>query len=213
MENLNYFKNAGNQGYILLPRRLLLNALFLQSPERQYYRLYIYYTLYTQLSFLGWHCGSSPSAYPTDGESLKRGELYFSYRTLCEQFSVCRATLSKMLNEMEECELIEIYRGKTNRQSSKIKMLYYEQMCDFATIFEEPSGKSDYEFEVFWDIYHNRSGLEPIDKELARHYWKRLSSEERTLALVNVDVYFSDIPRSRWRTAVEYLGYKNFLGN
>mgnify|MGYP004647166639 FL=1 len=202
MENLNYFKNAGNQGYILLPRRLLLNALFLQSPERQYYRLYIYLLL-----------KATYGEGRTDGESLKRGELYFSYRTLCEQFSVCRATLSKMLNEMEECELIEIYRGKTNRQSSKIKMLYYEQMCDFATIFEEPSGKSDYEFEVFWDIYHNRSGLEPIDKELAHHYWKRLSSEERTLALVNVDVYFSDIPRSRWRTAVEYLGYKNFLGN
>ena len=168
MENLNYFKNAGNQGYILLPRRLLLNALFLQSPERQYYRLYIYLLL-----------KATYGDGRTDGES----------------------------------ELIEIYRGKTNRQSSKIKMLYYEQMCDFATIFEEPSGKSDYEFEVFWDIYHNRSGLEPIDKELARHYWKRLSSEERTLALVNVDVYFSDIPRSRWRTAVEYLGYKNFLGN
>ena len=126
MENLNYFKNAGNQGYILLPRRLLLNAMFLQSPERQYYRLYIYLLL-----------KATYGEGRTDGESLKRGELYFSYRTLCEQFSVCRATLSKMLNEMEECELIEIYRGKTNRQSSKIKMLYYEQMCDFATIFEE----------------------------------------------------------------------------
>ena len=65
--------------------------------------------------------------------------------------------------------------------------------------------------DFFWDLYHEISGLEPIDKEMALRYWKRLNGDERMMAVASIGVYLDSKPRSRWRTAVEYLGYKSFL--
>ncbi len=46
---------------------------------------------------------------------------------------------------------------------------------------------------------------------MALRYWKRLNGDERMMAVASIDVYLDSKPRSRWRTAVEYLGYKSFL--
>lgn len=45
---------------------------------------------------------------------------------------------------------------------------------------------------------------------MALRYWKRLNGDERMMAVASIDVYLDSKPRSRWRTAVEYLGYKSF---
>ncbi len=50
-----------------------------------------------------------------------------------------------------------------------------------------------------------------MDKEMALRYWKRLNGDERMMAVASISVYLDSKPRSRWRTAMEYLGYKSFL--
>ena len=44
MKNINVFKNAGNQGYILMPRRLL-NLLFAEHDDLDLFKLYAYLLL------------------------------------------------------------------------------------------------------------------------------------------------------------------------
>ena len=116
-----------------------------------------------------------------------------------------------MLHELEDYELIKIIPSKTRGKSSRIKMLYYDQMCDFSTVYDEPTQRTKRDFDFFWDLYHEMSGLEPIDKEMALRYWKRLNGDERMMAVASIGIYLDSKPRSRWRTAVEYLGYKSFL--
>ena len=197
MKNINVFKNAGNQGYILMPRRLL-NLLFAEHDDLDLFKLYAYLLL-------------KATSVVTDNVDLNHGELYYSLRTLSKKMGVTRYTVSRMLHELEEYELIEIIPSKTRGKSSRIKMLYYDQMCDFSTVYDEPTQRTKRDFDFFWDLYHEMSGLEPIDKEMALRYWKRLNGDERMMAVASISVYLDSKPRSRWRTAVEYLGYKSFL--
>lgn len=44
MKNISVFKNAGNQGYILMPRRLL-NLLFAEHDDLDLFKLYAYLLL------------------------------------------------------------------------------------------------------------------------------------------------------------------------
>ena len=197
MKNIGVFKNAGNQGYILMPRRLL-NLLFAEHDDLDLFKLYAYLLL--KATFV-----------VTDNIDLSHGELYYSLRTLSKKMGVTRYTVSRMLHELEDYELIKIIPSKTRGKSSRIKMLYYDQMCDFSTVYDEPTQRTKRDFDFFWDLYHEMSGLEPIDKEMALRYWKRLNGDERMMAVASISVYLDSKPRSRWRTAVEYLGYKSFL--
>ena len=197
MKNIGVFKNAGNQGYILMPRRLL-NLLFAEHDDLDLFKLYAYLLL-------------TATFVVTDNVDLSHGELYYSLRTLSKKMGVTRYTVTRMLHELEEYELIEIIPSKVRGKSSRIKMLYYDQMCDFSTVYDEPTQRTKRDFDFFWDLYHEMSGLEPIDKEMALRYWKRLNGDERMMAVASIGVYLDSKPRSRWRTAVEYLGYKSFL--
>lgn len=199
MENFNIFKSSGNLGHILITRRLL-NALIDPDEDILYVRLYAYC-----LSRAAYGNGIS-------GENgLERGELFFSTRRLSERFNINRRTLMRMLNKMSEEGLIQIINSKVRGKSSRIKMLYYDQMCDFATVYGETSYRTKRQFEMFWDLYIEASGKEPVDKELVLSHWKRLDDDERLMALASMSIYFDTIPRSRWDTAVEYLAKKSFL--
>lgn len=200
MKNLSLFKTAGRQGYILLPRRLL-DVLLSSNEDFQKYRVYLYLLL--RATYL--------ESTPESG-GLERGELYYSTRTLSERMAMSRRTLMRLLDKMVKYGLIEIIPSGGRGQSSRIRMLHYDRLCSFAEAEGELSKKSEHDFGIFWDMYHQRSGLEPIDREMALRYWKRLTAEDRILAMVNIDPYLHSVPSSRWQTAVEYLAYKNFLG-
>lgn len=144
-------------------------------------------------------------------DGLERGELFFSTRRLSERFNINRRTLMRMLNKMSEEGLIQIINSKVRGKSSRIKMLYYDQMCDFATVYGETSYRTKRQFEMFWELYNGFSEQEPVDKELALSHWKRLDDDERLMALASMNIYFNSIPRSRWHTVVEYLAKKSFL--
>lgn len=116
----------------------------------------------------------------------------------------------RMLNKMSEEGLIQIINSKVRGKSSRIKMLYYDQMCDFATVYGETSYRTKRQFEMFWDLYIEVSGKEPVDKELALSHWKRLDGDERLMALASMSIYFDTIPRSRWDKAVECWAKKSF---
>ena len=178
----------------------MLNALIDPDEDILYVRMYAYC-----LSRAVYGNGIS-------GENgLERGELFFSTRRLSERFNINRRTLMRMLNKMSEEGLIQIINSKVRGKSSRIKMLYYDQMCDFATVYGETSYRTKRQFEMFWDLYIEASGKEPVDKELALSHWKRLDDDERLMALASMSIYFDTIPRSRCDKAVEYWAKKSFL--
>lgn len=107
MKNIGVFKNAGNQGYILMPRRLL-NLLFAEHDDLDLFKLYAYLLL--KATFV-----------VTDNIDLSHGELYYSLRTLSKKMGVTRYTVARMLHELEEYELIEIFhlKSEANHRASR----------------------------------------------------------------------------------------------
>lgn len=199
MKNLNLFKTAGQQGYIVLPRRLL-ELFFHPGDEYQKYRVYVFLLLKATY-------GKSESG---EGE-LNRGELFFTSRSLSDILLMNRRTLMRLLDKMVRCGLISIIPSDGPGKMSRIKMLHYDRLCTFSQPETELSKKAERDFEVFWEVYHQRSGLEPMDRDVALRYWKRLTAENRTLAMVNIDPYLHSVPGYKWGTAAEYLAYKRFL--
>ena len=82
MKNISVFKNAGNQGYILMPRRLL-NLLFAEHYDLDLFKLYAYLLL--KATFV-----------VTDNVDLNHGELYYSLRTLSKKMGVTRYTVARV---------------------------------------------------------------------------------------------------------------------
>ena len=65
------------------------------------------------------------------------------------------------------------------------------------------------EFDIFWDIYHDTAGLQPVDRERAFRAWKLLDKEERFLAVGNMIPYLS-LFKYKCNSAADYLTYKCF---
>ena len=69
--------------------------------------------------------------------------------------------------------------------------------------------KTEEEFSIFWDIYHDTAGLQPVDRERAFRAWKLLDKEERFLAVGNMIPYLS-LFKYKCNSAADYLTYKCF---
>lgn len=200
MENTSHFTNAGNQGYILLPRRLLNVYLGLEETDSKYHTYKLYINLLVRATY-----GEKA---PEEG-GLWRGELYYSARALSEHMHITRYALEKELDKLKKAKLIELYPSKKRGESSRMKLLYYDQMCRFATVYEKASKKTEEEFDIFWDIYHDTAGLQPVDRERAFRAWKLLDKEERFLAVGNMIPYLS-LFKYKCNSAADYLTYKCF---
>lgn len=103
MENTSHFTNAGNQGYILLPRRLLNVYLGLEETDSKYHTYKLYINLLVRATY-----GEKA---PEEG-GLGCGELYYSARALSEHMHITRYALEKELDKLKKAKLIELYPSK-----------------------------------------------------------------------------------------------------
>lgn len=126
MKNLNFFKAAGRPGYIILPRRLL-DFVFKPGGESQPYRVYLY-----MLCKAAYYDGCV-----VGGWELKRGELFYTARTMGEKLHIDRRTVAKILQDMAAEKLIDIRPSDGPGKTSRIRMLYYDRLCTFAQSDED----------------------------------------------------------------------------
>ena len=112
MENTSHFTNAGNQGYILLPRRLLNVYLGLEETDSKYHTYKLYINLLVRATY-----GEKA---PEEG-GLGRGELYYSARALSEHMHITRYALEKELDKLKKAKLIELYPSKKRGESITTK--------------------------------------------------------------------------------------------
>lgn len=66
-------------------------------------------------------------------------------------------------------------------------------------------------FEKYWDEYHKITGKIKTDKEATEKYWKKLTDEEKQLAIDKIPDYVASISDSKYiKKARTYLADKNF---
>lgn len=64
---------------------------------------------------------------------------------------------------------------------------------------------------IFWDSYHQITGLTKTDKEAAFKYWNKLKPDEQQKAIDNISAYYNSLNDKKYcKKARTYLADKNF---
>ena len=137
-------KIPGKQGFMALSRRLL-NTMF----DEMYGRMHTDAEAYVYLLMKA--CFSDQGEGPG---KLKRGEMVYSSRELSMRFGWSRGRMRRFLARLE---LEGVVSTAHTTHGSKLKLLYYEELCHLKVSRksgERPKSRTDESFDVFWEQYH-----------------------------------------------------------
>ena len=197
-------KGPGKQGFMALSRRLL-KAMF----DEMYGRMHTEAEAYVYLLMKA--CFSDQGEGP--GE-LKRGEMVYSVRELSMRFGWSKR---KVIRFLARLRLEGVVSTARTAHGSKLKLLYYEELCHLKVSRksgERPKNLTDESFDVFWEQYHALTQQPALDIEAARKAWGKLTLTEREEAIGNMEMYLCLLPSiDRARSALNYLLMKSFVIN
>ncbi len=197
-------KIPGKQGFMALSRRLL-NTMF----DEMYGRMHTEAEAYVYLLMKA--CFSDQGEGP--GE-LKRGEMVYSVRELSMRFGWSKR---KVIRFLARLRLEGVVSTARTAHGSKLKLLYYEELCHLKVSRksgERPKSRTDESFDVFWEQYHALTQQPALDIEAARKAWGKLTLAEREEAIGNMEMYLCLLPSiDRARSALNYLLMKSFVIN
>lgn len=197
-------KIPGKQGFMALSRRLL-NTMF----DEMYGRMHTDAEAYVYLLMKA--CFSDQGEGP--GE-LKRGEMVYSVRELSMRFGWSKR---KVIRFLARLRLEGVVSTARTAHGSKLKLLYYEELCHLKVSRksgERPKNLTDESFDVFWEQYHALTQQPALDIEAARKAWGKLTLAEREEAIGNMEMYLCLLPSiDRARSALNYLLMKSFVIN
>ncbi|WP_418826807.1 hypothetical protein [Phocaeicola sp.] len=197
-------KIPGKQGFMALSRRLL-NTMF----DEMYGRMHTDAEAYVYLLMKA--CFSDQGEGPG---KLKRGEMVYSSRELSMRFGWSRGRMRRFLARLE---LEGVVSTAHTAHGSKLKLLYYEELCHLKVSRksgERPKNLTDESFDVFWEQYHALTQQPAVDIEATRKAWGKLTLSEREEAIGNMEMYLCLLPSiDRARSALNYLLMKSFVIN
>lgn len=197
-------KVPGKQGFMALSRRLL-NTMF----DEMYGRMHTEAEAYVYLLMKA--CFSDQGEGP---EELKRGEMVYSVRELSMRFGWSKR---KVIRFLARLRLEGVVSTARTAHGSKLKLLYYEELCHLKVSRksgERPKNLTDESFDVFWEQYHALTQQPAVDIEATRKAWGKLTLSEREEAIGNMEMYLCLLPSiDRARSALNYLLMKSFVLN
>lgn len=197
-------KIPGKQGFMALSRRLL-NTMF----DEMYGRMHTEAEAYVYLLMKA--CFSDQGEGP---EELKRGEMVYSVRELSMRFGWSKR---KVIRFLARLRLEGVVSTARTAHGSKLKLLYYEELCHLKVSRksgERPKNLTDESFDVFWEQYHALTQQPAVDIEATRKAWGKLTLSEREEAIGNMEMYLCLLPSiDRARSALNYLLMKSFVLN
>lgn len=185
--------------------RRLLNTMF----DEMYGRMHTEAEAYVYLLMKA--CFSDQGEGP--GE-LKRGEMVYSVRELSMRFGWSKR---KVIRFLARLRLEGVVSTARTAHGSKLKLLYYEELCHLKVSRksgERPKNLTDESFDVFWEQYHALTQQPAVDIEATRKAWGKLTLSEREEAIGNMEMYLCLLPSiDRARSALNYLLMKSFVLN
>lgn len=189
------FTRMGEGGYLVVPRRLLNEALDMEgvfTPAQAYLFLFV-------------NCEFCDRA---GGLKLKRGQMAFTSGGLAKVFKWSKSAVRNFLYALKDMGVITL--DVVPGVKSKLTMCYYEALTGGQGRPLETEDKL--EFFTFWKNYYELLDRDGSDYYPALMEWRRLSKKDRKLAVERVERYFRSLPDIRFVKAVtNYLRCKAFL--
>lgn len=118
-------------------------------------------------------------------EELKRGEMEYSLRELSLRFGWSKRKVIRFITRLE---LEGVVSTAHTTHGSKLKLLYYEELCHLKVSRksgERPKSRTDESFDVFWEQYHALTQQPALDIEAARKAWGKLTLADRARSALN----------------------------
>lgn len=210
MENINLPFEPFSCGYILIPKKILTHNFNQKDSSFSYLEAFL--MVLTKVNF-------EDTEIKIKGCALvcKRGESALSFASWAKLFKwtigKARVFFSKMVKE----KLISIQNVKYGVKL--IQVINYDFLTGKRK--EKSSGekekksraltKRENQFQIFWEKYHQITGLPKVDIELARIAWKRLTQKDRDMAIEKIYSYCVFVNnRDYFKNACNYLKAKSF---
>ena len=217
MENEILPFGALTSGYVLIPKKLLTYNFNNRDTSLSYLEAFL--TVLAKVNF-------ADNEATISGHKImcKRGESLLSYPSWAKLFNwtlgKTRCFFRKMVKEkliaiipvMYRVKLIKVtdYDALTGKRKTA-KNMAAEDVCAPEISKAEKIAQKDQKFYQFWDAYHRTTGLEANDIGMAIILWKRLTKDEKELAINKIEPYCRRINNTQfYKTAVNYLKAKCF---
>jgi len=218
MQNNNLPFEALTSGYVLIPKKLLTHNFNNRDTNMSYLEAFL--TVLATVNF-----ADREVAINGDKLMCKRGESLLSYPSWAKLFNwtvgKTRCFFRKMVREnliaiipvkygVKIVQVInyDVLTGKGKTTKKKVE----EEAGNPEISKAEIIARKDQKFYLFWNKFHQATGLEANDIGLAILIWKRLTKEEKELAITKIEPYCRRINNKQfYKTAVNYLKAKCFF--
>lgn len=138
-----------------------------------------------------------------------RGESVLTFAHWAEIFGWNRNRTRYFFNRMFDLGLIE---KLVNPYTTHIRIPDYELLTgNSRPLAKRQKDAPGEDFDAFWQKYHEITEKPKINIGRARREWKKLSPQEKHLALQNIDEYFDHLSHTKYcKQAASYLADKSF---
>lgn len=192
------------KGYVIVSRETL-NKLFEKHREATGYEE-AYLRVLINVNYKSETC-------QWNGQTLvcKRGEAIYTYAQWAELLGWTRSRTIYFFRRMFNEKLIRHVESVCPMHIC-LNDLEGGESGEAASV-NESAGKRPGEngFSEFWEKYHLWTQTDKVNKERARHIWRKLSPEERKLAFDNIEEFSYHHPETRFcPQAARYLADKSF---
>jgi len=217
MENVNLPFEALTSGYVLIPKKLLTHNFNKRDTSLSYLEAFL--TVLATVNF-------ADREITINGVQLtcKRGESVLSYPSWANLFNWTQGKTRRFFSKMVRENLIAITPVKYGMKIVQVldydvltgkrkttKITAGEEAGDKELSKAVKAARKDQKFYLFWNTYHQTTGLEANDVGLAILIWKRFTKEEKDLAITKIEPYCRRINNKQYyKTAVNYLKAKSF---
>ena len=194
--------NALNKGYVLVPK-YLLNYRFNQKDESFSY-LEAFLMLITNVNF-------EDRNVTIKGETFvcKRGESVLSVASWAKMFNWTTGKTRWFFDRMEKENLIR--STLLNYKLKSIAVIDYDLWTGKPGPISNMRVKNEDRLMEFYEKYHEITGLRKVDIGLVRREWKKLSKEEKEVAIKNIENYRDSVSCKEFvKSAGSYLNAKSF---
>lgn len=192
------------KGYLLFPKALFEEQMRAKKIRRAEDFFEAFVMVLEHVNYSTIRC--SVKGYVFD---CMRGESVLTFAHWAEIFGWSRSRTRYFFNRMFDLGLIE---KLLNPYTTHIRIPDYELLTgNSRPLAKRQKDAPGEDFDTFWQKYHEITEKPKVNIGRARREWKKLSSEEKHLAVQNIDEYFDHVSRTKYcKQAASYLADKSF---
>lgn len=203
----NISPEALKQGFLIIPKILLQEQII--NHEIQEGEIEAFLKLLLKVNY------SETQLHENWNKNIpcKRGESLHSYRDWSRIFHWSRHKTCRFIKQLQKDNIIEII-PHPNNPVLHLRIINYDQWV--GTPDSSPKAKKkkavDEKFDLFWNKYHLTTNLHKENIGKAQREWKKLSENERQLAIDRIEDYYYHLTNTQYILhAPGYLLNKAFL--